>query len=72
MMLVQGPAAKVGRVQLKSLKQGCPFLPQDETRAGLIFKPDRHCKTKGLGQRQRKEVTEYSELLRKSEDHVGK
>lgn len=41
-MFVQGPAPEVGRVQLKSLKEGCPFLPQDETGAGLIFKPDRH------------------------------
>lgn len=29
MMFVQGPATEVGRVQLKSLKEGCPFLPQD-------------------------------------------
>lgn len=28
-MFVQGPAAEVGRVQLESLKEGCPFLPQD-------------------------------------------
>lgn len=28
-MFVQRPATEVGRVQLKSLKDGCPFLPQD-------------------------------------------
>ena len=41
-MFVQGPATEVGRVQLKPLQEGCPFLPQDETEAGLVFKPDRH------------------------------
>jgi len=42
MVFVQGPATEVGRVQLKSLKEGCPFLPQDETGAGLVFKADGH------------------------------
>lgn len=28
-MLVQGPATEIGRVQLKSLEESCPFLPQD-------------------------------------------
>lgn len=41
-MFVQGPATEVGRVQLESLQQGRPFLPQDEAGAGLILKPHRH------------------------------
>lgn len=41
-MLVQGPAAEVGRVQLKALQEGGPLLPQDEAGAGLILEPHRH------------------------------
>lgn len=37
-MLVQGPASEVGRLQLKALKDGGPLLPQDQTRAGLVLK----------------------------------
>lgn len=53
-VLVQGPATEVGRVQLKALEEGRPLLPEDQAGAGLILEAHRHCRTKG-GQSGRKE-----------------
>lgn len=42
MMLIQRPATEIGRIQLKPLKEGCPFLPKNEAGTSLIFKSNRH------------------------------
>lgn len=71
-MLVQGPATEVGRVQLKALQQSSPFLPQDEAGAGLILKPHRHWKVKrGERAREKTEGLITLELSNENEKHAG-